>query len=134
MFGWMSLPTFVFSERYVLIWFKYLIPLTCLKFQFQWISLNILCDKLQKCSMLSDFKFPPGLTCGGRGVLKSWNLFSSVKLIKVWHFTFLLNAALSPLIFMLAKNTKFTNFPMEISDPTNFECNLDFQGGRKSLY
>ena len=23
---------------------------------------------------------------------------------------------------------------MEISDPTNFECNLDFQGGRKSLY
>ena len=44
------------------------------------------------------------------GVLKSWNLFSSVKLIKVWHFTFLLNSALSLKIssFLWSrKNTKF---------------------------
>ena len=121
--GWV-IQTYVISQYpqakwYVFIWFKYLIPLTCLKFHFQWISLNILCDNHLKFFMLSDFKFPPGLTCGGLGVLKSWNLFSSVKLIKVWHFTFLLYAALSLRIFMLAKNTKFlkfSNFPMEISD------------------
>ena len=56
------------------------------------------------------------------GVLKSWNLFSSVKLIKVWHFTFLLYSALSFAISSFLRSRKKYKISRKI--PFSLENNI----------